>query len=220
MFKQLDNLLGYSDLAALQKIAASARFVDGRISNPHSKVKNNLHLSDQQAYQASADILAKALFGNEEFRNFAFPKRIAPPLITRYEPGMHYGLHPDSAMMRIGNEVLRSDLSCTIFLNEPDSYGGGALRIVLGNATLRFKGPAGSAVIYPSTTLHEVEKVESGQRLVAITFIQSQIADDAQRNLLYELNEVAALEGLNMSYENFSRLQSVQFNLLRQWAES
>lgn len=220
MFKQLDNLLGNSDLAALRQIAASARFVDGRISNPHSKVKNNLHLSDQQAYQASADILAKALFGNEEFRNFAFPKRIAPPLITRYEPGMHYGLHPDSAMMQIGKEVLRSDLSCTIFLNEPDSYEGGALRIVLGNATLRFKGPAGSAIVYPSTTLHEVEKVESGQRLVAITFIQSQIADDAKRNLLYELNEVAALEGLNMTFENYSRLQSVQFNLLRQWAES
>lgn len=220
MFKQLDNLLGTSDLAALRQIAASARFVDGRISNPHSKVKNNLHLSDQQAYQASADILAKALFGNEEFRNFAFPKRIAPPLITRYEPGMHYGLHPDSAMMQIGKEVLRSDLSCTIFLNEPDSYEGGALRIVLGNATLRFKGPAGSAIVYPSTTLHEVEKVESGQRLVAITFIQSQIADDAKRNLLYELNEVAALEGLNMTFENYSRLQSVQFNLLRQWAES
>lgn len=220
MFKQLDNLLGNSDLAALRQIAASARFVDGRISNPHSKVKNNLHLSDQQAYQASADILAKALFGNDEFRNFAFPKRIAPPLITRYEPGMHYGLHPDSAMMQIGKEVLRSDLSCTIFLNEPDSYEGGALRIVLGNATLRFKGPAGSAIVYPSTTLHEVEKVESGQRLVAITFIQSQIADDAKRNLLYELNEVAALEGLNMSFENYSRLQSVQFNLLRQWAES
>lgn len=220
MFKQLDNLLGTSDLAALRQIAASARFVDGRISNPHSKVKNNLHLSDQQAYQASADILAKALFGNEEFRNFAFPKRIAPPLITRYEPGMHYGLHPDSAMMQIGKEVLRSDLSCTIFLNEPDSYEGGALRIVLGNATLRFKGPAGSAIVYPSTTLHEVEKVESGQRLVAITFIQSQIADDAKRNLLYELNEVAALEGLNMTFENYSRLQSVQYNLLRQWAES
>lgn len=219
MFKQLDNLLGTSDLAALRKIAASAHFVDGRISNPHSKVKNNLHLSDQQAYQASADILAKALFGSEAFRNFAFPKRIAPPLITRYEPGMHYGLHPDSAMMQIGKEVLRSDLSCTIFLNEPDSYKGGALRIVLGNATLRFKGPAGSAIVYPSTTLHEVEKVESGQRLVAITFIQSQIADDAKRNLLYELNEVAALEGLNMSFENYSRLQSVQFNLLRQWVD-
>lgn len=219
MFKQLDKLLSDEDLAALRKITDSAQFVDGRISNPHSKVKNNLHLHDQRAYQASAQILAKALYAHEDFVNFAFPKRIAPPLITRYEAGMHYGLHPDSATMRIGNEVLRSDLSCTIFLNDPESYEGGALRILLGSATLRFRGPAGSAIVYPSTTLHEVEKVESGQRLVAITFIQSQIADVAKRNLLYELNEVAALEGRNMSYENYSRLQSVQFNLLRHWGD-
>jgi PKHD-type hydroxylase len=220
MFKQLDNLLSDEELAAVRQIAQSAQFVDGRISNPYSKVKNNLHLNDQRAYQASAQILAKALYGSEDFRNFAFPKRIAPPLITRYEPGMHYGLHPDSATMQIGNELLRSDLSCTIFLNEPESYEGGALRILLGSATLRFKGPAGSAIVYPSTSLHEVEKIESGQRLVAITFIHSQIADVAKRNLLYELNEVAALEGHNMSYENFSRLQSVQFNLQRHWAET
>jgi PKHD-type hydroxylase len=220
MFMQILNLLSSQELAELRKIAASAKFVDGRISNPHSKVKNNLHLSDQQAYQASAQILAKALYGNEEFRNFAFPKRIAPPLITRYEPGMHYGLHPDSAMMQIGNERLRSDLSCTIFLNDPETYAGGALRIVLGSETLRFKGPAGSATVYPSTTLHEVEKIEGGQRLVAITFIQSEIADVVKRNLLYELNEVAALEGLKMSFENYSRLQSVQFNLKRHWAEN
>lgn len=219
MFKQIHNLLSPSDLAEVKRIAESAQYVDGRISNPHSKVKNNLHLHDQQAYQESAQILANALYASEDFRNFAFPKRIAPPLITRYEPGMHYGLHPDSGTMQIGNELLRSDLSCTIFLNDPDSYEGGALHITLGNANLRFKGQAGSAIVYPSTTLHQVEKITSGQRLVAITFIQSLIGDEAKRNMLYELNEVAALEGRNMSYENFSRLQAVQFNLLRHWGE-
>ncbi len=218
MFKQLDGLLNGPQMAELRQIIDSAQFVDGRISNPHSKVKNNLHLHDQSAYQRSAKILADALLTHEDFRNFAFPQQIAPPLITRYKPGMSYGLHPDAALMQIGAGALRSDLSCTIFLNDPAQYEGGALRIVLGNAELRFKGALGSAIVYPSSTLHEVEKVESGERIVGLTFIESQIADTSKRNLLYELNEVAALEGNRMSYENFTRLQSVQQNLMRRWS--
>lgn len=220
MFKLAEDVLDAARLAEIHRIVDSANFVDGRISNPHSKAKNNLHLNDQSAYQQSSQILAEALLSHEDFQNFAMPKQLAPPLVTRYEPGMHYGLHPDAAIMHIGSGTVRSDLSCTIFLNSPDSYEGGALRIQLGTAEFRFKGPAGSAVIYPSTTLHEVEKVESGQRLVGLTFIQSQIADTSRRELLYELNEVAALEGNNMSYENFTRIQAVQQNLMRRWADN
>ena len=219
MYKLLHDLLTRDQIAELRQIVDSAKFVDGRISNPHSKAKNNLHLHDEQAYQRSSQILAQALLQHEDFRNFAFPKQLAPPLITRYQPGMHYGLHPDAAVMHIGNAVLRSDLSCTIFLNEPEKYEGGALRVTMGSSELRFKGPLGSAIVYPSTTLHEVEKVESGERIVGLTFIESQIRDTFQRELLYELNEVAALEGNNMSYENFTRLQAVQQNLMRRWSE-
>lgn len=84
---------------------------------------------------------------------------------------------------------------------------------------MRFKLKPGEAIVYPSDTFHEVEEVKSGERLVAITFIQSQVKDPFQRNLLFDLNEVAALEGLTMKPENFSRLQLVQANLLRYWAE-
>ena len=110
-------------------------------------------------------------------------------------------------------------LSCTIFLNDPASYDGGALLIRLGDGTLSFKLQPGEAIIYPSDTFHEVEKVTNGERLVAITFIQSKIADPFRRNLLFDLNEVAALEGLSMKPENFARLQLVQPNLLRYWAD-
>lgn len=219
MFRLIENVLSAQQLAELHRIVDNANFVDGRISNPHSKAKNNLHLNDQNAYQRSAQIMTEALLSNEDFHNYAFPKQLAPPLTTRYEPGMHYGLHPDAAIMHIGNASIRSDLSCTLFLNEPDSYEGGALRIVQGTEELRFKGPVGSIVVYTSTTLHEVEQVTSGQRLVGLTFIQSQIADPARRELLYELNEVAALEGNNMSPENFTRIQAVQQNLHRRWAD-
>ncbi len=105
---------------------------------------------------------------------------------------------------------IRSDLSCTIFLNDPKDYDGGALHIRLGDSDIRFKLQPGEAIIYPSDTLHEVEPVTKGERLVAITFIQSRIPDPFRRNMLFELNEVAALEGLKMSQENFSRLQLVQ----------
>lgn len=220
MFRLIENLLNPPSVAELKRIAEKATFVDGKISNPHNKTKDNLHMHDAQLQQRAVEIVANALMSNEDFRNFAVPAQFAPPLITRYEPGMRYGLHPDAASMKVGSETLRSDLSCTLFLNDPDSYEGGALRIQLGTEELRIKGPVGSAIVYPSHTLHEVEEVTKGQRLVGLTFIQSQIPDSFQRELLYELNEVAALEGLKMSHENYTRLQAVQFNLKRLWTRA
>src|SRR3954468_14348180 len=146
--------------------------------------------------------MAQALMRSEAFRNFAFPSLMAPPLLARYEPGMKYGQHSDAAFIQLGNRELRSDLSCTIFLSEPDSYEGGALAVRLGTRKVEFKLKPGSAVVYPSTTLHEVLPVTTGQRLVGITFLQSQIPDPELRELLYELDEVAALEGNAMSWEN------------------
>jgi len=220
MFRLIEGILNDQQIAELKKIADQATFVDGKISNPHNKTKKNLHMHDHKLQQSAVDIMAQALMANEDFVNFAVPTQFAPPLITRYEPGMHYGLHPDAALMTIGNVTLRSDLSCTIFLDDPESYDGGALRIALGSEEVRIKGPIGSAIVYPSHTLHEVEKVTKGRRLVGLTFIQSQIGDSFQRELLYELNEVAALEGLKMSHENYIRLQAVQFNLKRLWTRS
>ena len=218
MFKEIP-ILNRGQVDELRRIAASANFVDGRISNPHSKVKQNLQLHDDAAYQKSAQILTQALFGNEDFRNYAFPVAILPPMMTRYTPSMRYGAHADAAFLQFANLTLRSDLSCTVFLNDPAEYEGGALRMQLGTRDMRFRGAPGTAIVYPSTTMHEVEAVTKGERLVAITFIQSRIADTFRRELLYELNEVAALEGLKMSHENFTRLQLVQANLLRTWGD-
>ena len=214
MFREID-LLSSAGVTELRRIAAAASFVDGRISNPHSKVKQNLQLHDEQAYQRSSQILSQALMAHEDFRNFAFPVGILPPLMTRYTPGMHYGAHGDAAFLQLGQIAIRSDLSCTIFLSDPDEYEGGALRIEMGTRDLRFRGQPGTAIVYPSTMMHEVEPVTKGERLVAITFIQSRIADPLLRETLYELNEVAALEGLAMAPENYARLQLVQANLLR-----
>lgn len=213
-------LLSPGEVAECRRIAAEAQFVDGRITNPHNKTKVNQQLHDPNAGQKTSQLMLQAFNRSQEFREFAFPHFVAPPLMTKYEPGMYYGAHADAAFINLGNVRIRSDLSCTIFLNEPEAYEGGALHIRYGDADLRFKLKPGEAVIYPSDTFHEVERVTKGERLVAITFIQSQIKDPFRRNLLFELNEVAALEGLKMEQENFCRLQLVQANLLRHWSEN
>jgi PKHD-type hydroxylase len=220
MFKEIPDLLSPAQVAELTRIASAARFVDGRISNPHSSVKNNLQLDDDKAYQASSQLMLQAMLAHEDFRNFAFPVAILPPLMTRYGPNMRYGAHADAAFLQLGPHPLRSDLSCTIFLGDPAAYEGGALTIHLGTRSLSFKGQPGSAIVYPSDRLHEVEPVTQGERFVAITFIQSRVPDTANRETLYELNEVAALEGLKMDKDNFARLQLVQANLLRRWGET
>lgn len=212
-------LLNDEEVAECRRIAAITTFIDGRATNPHNKAKNNQQLHDPGAGQASSQIMLQAFARSEEFREFAFPIMVAPPLLTKYQPGQYYGAHADAAFINLGNARLRSDLSCTIFLNDPSNYEGGALHVRLGDSSLRFKLQPGEAILYPSDTFHEVEKVISGERLVAITFIQSQIKDPFRRTLLFDLNEVAALEGLGMQPENFARLQLVQSQLLRYWGD-
>ena len=211
-------LLNDAEIEECRRIAAAAPFADGRITNPHNKAKQNEQLHDAGAYQRSSELLLKAFFRSSEFVEFAFPQKIAPPMITRYRPGMKYGAHADAAYIELPGASLRSDISCTVFLNDPESYEGGALNIRLGDSKLTFKLQPGEAIIYPSDSLHQVEPVTRGERLVAITFIQSRVADPFKRYMLFELNEIAAIEGESMDNDSFQRLQLVQQNLLRMWS--
>lgn len=221
MFLELKDFLTPQEVARLHEIAARVQFVDGRISNPHNIAKNNLQVSESDpGYVESSRIVAAAFARCAPFVEFAFPRQVAPPLMARYEVGMTYGVHADTAHMRFGNEMRRSDLSATVWLNPPASYDGGELVVHMGTRAMAFKGEPGSVVIYPSTYLHEVAPVRRGQRLVSITFIESLIPNEYQRTQLYELGEVAALEGLKMAWENRVRLEAVRNNLLRLWSQS
>ena len=213
------QILTEAEVAECRRIAASAQFIDGKVTNPHNIAKQNEQLHEASAYQQSSELLRQALVRSPEFAEFAFPVALAPPMMTRYKPGMKYGAHADAAFIQLPGATIRSDLSCTIFLNDPAEYEGGELHIRLGDADLRFKLKPGEAIVYPSDTLHEVVPVTAGERLVAITFIQSRIQDPFRRNMLFELNEVAALEGLKMDHANYSRLQLIQQNLLRHWSD-
>jgi PKHD-type hydroxylase len=213
------QILTDAEIAECRRIAAAAPFVDGRITNPHMTAKQNEQLHDAGAYQQSSELIRGAMLRSPEFMEFAFPVSMAPPMMTRYKPGMKYGAHADAAFIQLPGATIRSDLSCTIFLNDPEEYEGGELHVRLGDADLKFKLQPGEAIVYPSDSLHQVVPVSKGERLVAITFIQSRVQDPFRRNLLFELNEVAALEGLKMDPEHFSRLQLIQQNLLRYWSD-
>jgi PKHD-type hydroxylase len=221
MFLELPDVLTPAEIARLHTLAANARFDPGRLSNPHSTVKNNLQIDHADpAHAEAATLMAAALQRSESFRNFAFLRVMAQPMLAKYVPGMNYGLHSDAAFLPVGPRPLRSDLSCTVFIADRAAYDGGELSVRLGGREVLFKGAAGSAVVYPSNTLHEVKAVQSGERLVGLTFIESRITNQTHRELIYELNEIAALEGFNMSWENRTRLQYVRNNLLRMWAEA
>jgi PKHD-type hydroxylase len=216
---KIKNLLTASEVARLVTLSRELRFVEGRVSNPANLTKDNLQADHTDPkYAESVQIVDGALARSREFVDFALPKQVAPSMLCRYEPGMKYGGHADAALIQIGNTRIRSDLSCTVFISDPSAYEGGELSIEIGNLAIPIKAAAGEAIVYPSTTLHEVVPVRSGQRLVSITFIESYIADEHRRTQVYELNEIAALEGLSMKWENRVRLDVVRQNLMRMWS--
>ena len=230
MFLEQRDFLNPAEVARLTALARDIPFVDGRLSNPHNVTKTNLQadVGDGRHAQASR-IVFDAFARSRPFQDFAMPKNVAPPLLSRYEPGMKYGPHADVAYMSVmlgpgasagtGPGRMRSDLSATVFLNDPRSYEGGELILHVGTRPVAIKGLPGEAFVYPSTLLHEVRPVVSGQRLVAITFIESLVPDERHRNMLYELKEVAALEGLKMDWVSRVRMSVVLENLMRLWSQ-
>jgi PKHD-type hydroxylase len=219
LFLQIDNLLTGPEVEALVEIARQAKFVDGRLTNPHNTTKNNViaDANDPMA-QKAAQIGLTALQRSEQARNFVLPKRVALPTLCRYDRGMNYGPHVDTAFLPSGLQPMRCDVSCTMFISDPASYEGGELVVYIGSEAVRIKGKPGQAVFYASTSLHQVVPVSSGERLVMITFIESQVPDQLQRDLLYTLGEVRALEGLKMDWRTRTQLEYVISNLHRMWS--
>lgn len=219
MFLQVPELLTPQEVNRLREIAGEVKFLDGRMSNPGNATKDNLQVDiNHPGYQESSQIMSNALQRNQTVADFALPKILAPPLLCRYDPKMRYGAHADTPYITTPGGRMRTDVSCTIFISDPESYEGGELQIYLGNEVLKIKYPAGNAIVYPSHTLHEVLPVTSGQRLVGITFIESLVPETEHREMVFELNEVAALEGYNMKMENRVRLDTVKSNLIRMWS--
>ena len=187
-------------------------------------VKDNLQLP--HGHPVAEQIRQWVLAGLDQSGTFfsaALPLKVFTPRINRYTPEHpHYGLHIDSAVrLRADGQRVRTDLSCTVFLNDPDEYEGGELCVQDHDHVHRVKRPAGDAVLYPGNTLHEVTPVTRGQRLACFFWIESMVRSDAQRRILFELdmNLLQLRQQLGQTPET-TALTGIYHNLLRQWAQT
>ena len=165
------------------------------------------------------EAVVQALFRHPLFDMAARPKAMKPILFSRYEPGMEYGTHVDNAIMS-GRPPVRSDLSFTVFLSDPDTYDGGELVVESPAGDMSFKLPAGHAILYPSSTLHHVEPVTRGARVAAVSWVQSYIRDPARREMLYDLETARrSLFEREGKTRDFDLVSKTFANLFRMWAE-
>jgi PKHD-type hydroxylase len=223
MLLTIQNLLNPAQLDKMREIIAAGAFVDGKLSAGFAaaRVKRNQELGQEpERMQRLIRILMASLGHNEAFRFGVLPHRVADPIFARYQPGMAYGDHVDDPIMGSTGPRFRSDVSMTVFLSAPEDYAGGELVIRTSFGEQRIKLAAGDAVAYPSSSLHHVAEVSRGERLVALTWIQSYVRDPARRELLYELNQ--AREHLLKTAPEMIHTAQVDrsySNLLRMWGE-
>ena len=222
MIRVLPNVLSSQQLVTVRDLLSKVRFDDGRMTNRDSTVKHNLQAPQEDpANAAIAQLVRDALVQVPDVRTFALPKQMARTTVVRYEPGMDYGWHVDEALFA-STPPMRSDLSCTIFLSPPADYDGGELTIQLGAQELSYKLDPGSAILYPSTTIHRVTPVTRGVRIAAITWFQSWVSDISQRELLVQLEEARALAARGGPPDPRLQvlLESLRTNLFRMWSDT
>jgi PKHD-type hydroxylase len=201
--------------------------VDGNVTSGHQSAlaKNNMQLpEDSPIARQIGDLIQDALGANSLFISAALPLKVFPPLFNRYEGGQAFGTHVDNAIrhLRGTNFRIRSDLSATLFLSEPDDYDGGELTIEDVYGEQRVKMPAGHMVLYPSSSLHHVTPVTRGARVSSFFWLQSMVRDDGQRTLLFQLDNAIQKIALDRGHQDAEviSLTGVYHNLLRRWADS
>ncbi len=225
MLLHVPEVLTRDELRSLRSALDGADWTDGRetVGVQGAQVKRNEQLPDASPMRAAlARTVLAALARSPLFFAAALPLKTMAPRFNRYHGGGEYGMHVDGAVMQSGEHGhVRSDLSCTLFLAEPDDYDGGELVISDTYGEHEVKLPAGDLILYPSSSLHRVEAVTRGARLASFFWVQSMVRDDASRRLLFELD--TAIERLRTSgsdRETVLQLTGVYHNLMRRWAET
>ncbi|TDU32202.1 PKHD-type hydroxylase [Panacagrimonas perspica] len=219
MYVALEKLLDGSQLATIRSALASASFSEGASTAGWygKSVKKNL----QAQHDACSRIVHEAALRHPMFRAAAQPNVILPPLFSRYVPGMEYGVHVDDAIMGAQGAV-RADLAMTVFLSDPSTYDGGELVVELHSAPLKFKMAAGDAILYPATSLHRVDQVTRGERLVSVLWIQSLVQEASRREILFDLfnlrRKLWERTGQTKTPESDLAARSY-VNLMRMWAK-
>ena len=228
MLLHIPEVLTRGELAQLRQSLDAAGWTDGRetVGPQGAQVKRNEQLPDPSPLRVElGKVVLSALERNPLYFAAALPLRTLPPRFNRYQGGGEYGFHIDGSVM-VANQPgtphshVRSDISCTLFLCDPDEYDGGELVVSDTYGEHEVKLPAGDMVIYPSSSLHKVQPVTRGARLASFFWVQSMIRDDVQRRLLWEMD--GAIERLRQTggdAEAVLQLTGVYHNLLRRWSE-
>lgn len=227
MLIAIPDLLDASGVGAVRALIDGADWIDGNATSGHQSAlaKRNLQLPETapQALQAG-QIVLDALGRNPLFIAASLPLKIFPPLFNSYASGDAFGTHVDGAV-RIQPQTgfrVRSDLSMTIFLEDPDAYDGGELTVETQFGVQQVKLPAGHGILYPSSSLHRVEPIRRGRRVASFFWIQSMVRDDGARQTLFDLDSSiqALAASLSHSDPQIIRLTGVYHNLLRRWADA
>lgn len=221
----IENLLDKSEVRIFRERLAVADWIDGAgtAGSRSIAVKQNLQLDRRDPVAAElGNVILGKLGHHPTFVSASLAERIWPPVFNLYENGGHYGTHSDAALMRLpeANLTIRSDVSATLFLSDPDEYEGGELVIEEQFGAQAVKLAAGDMVLYPSSSLHQVTPVTQGQRICAIMWMQSAIADASARALLFDLDQsIQALSATRaVDDPDIDRLVHVYHNLTRRWA--
>ncbi len=215
----ISELLDIATLSSVRDSVNKLSYGSGHLTAGwHARdVKANRQAEPSALLRQLQRTITSAIEGHELVKSHAWPRRISPPLISRYGPGMYYGPHVDDALM--GNPLMRTDISATLFLSDPSDYEGGELVIETPSGEDAIKLNAGSLVLYPSTSLHHVAPVTKGERLVAVTWIESLVADAAKREILFDLARAKqALYAESGKSQTFDLVAKSHANLLRLWA--
>lgn len=226
MMLRIPALLSPDEVRQCRQALEQAPWQDGRATAGPlaAQVKANLQLPlDSQAGQAIGNLILDKLGASALFMSATLPLKVLPPRFNRYEGGGTYGPHVDAAVFSVPGTPhrVRSDLSATLFLSDPDEYEGGELTVSDTYGEHSVKLPAGDMVLYPGSSLHHVTPVTRGTRLASFFWVQSLVRDDAQRALMLELD--GAIQQLAVDapgHPSLSRLTGVYHNLLRQWSET
>lgn len=227
MLITIDDVLNPEELAAARRMLAESPWADGRITagTQAAQAKHNEQLAEDAPHlPALRRLVLGALNRKALFFTAALPLRILPPFFNRYgDEANHYGFHTDNAMRQMpdGSGYVRADVSATLFLSDPEEYEGGLLTIedTFGKHGVKLK--AGSMVVYPSTSIHEVAPVSKGHRLACFMFMQSMVRDPGQRRLLFDMDmALLALRQSQGESDPVVRLTGCYHNLLRRWAEN
>ena len=225
MMLHVPDVLSPAQVDEIRAALDATHWTDGRetVGEQGAQVKRNQQLPELSPVgRELGNLVLAALARNALFFSAALPSRFVPPLFNRYEGGEHYGLHVDGSVRTVpgSGQQLRTDLSCTLFLCEPEDYDGGELEVVDTYGSHEVKLPAGDLILYPASSLHRVHPVTRGVRTCSFFWLQSMVRNDQQRAMLFELDQnIQKLRGRLGECEETIALTGHYHNLLRLWSE-